>query len=179
MREWNVWMDILSSHPFEMNPFIYILCIENEVNDWYGKTGTSFFFPLCLLALFLLLRLLFAQFGDVDLLLALHHRFRQQLKHIVQMGVDLMRVSRKEFCGLVCQQGSDLSRWSRFKLTLSQLNSSMGRTRVNSSLTFLPWRSEKTSLRPSPMRYMVMSRRKMTLKGNMSKKMPRFIGSFS
>lgn len=59
------------------------------------KAGTSFFFPLGFLALLLLLRLLLAQFGDVDLLLALHHRFRQQLEHVVQMGVDLMKFSTK------------------------------------------------------------------------------------
>lgn len=62
---------------------------------------TSFLFPLCLLALLLFLWLFFAQLGDVDLLLTLHHRFGQQLKHVIQVGVDLLQFGPREsniFC---------------------------------------------------------------------------------
>lgn len=75
------------------NKLHFIFCISGS--RW--KAGTSFFFPLGFLALLLLLWLLLAQFGDVDLLLALHHRFGQQLEHVVQMGVDLMTFGTKIF----------------------------------------------------------------------------------
>lgn len=78
----------------EVSDFFIHYAFEMQKNKC---NGTSLFFPLWFLILLLLLWLLLAQFGDVDLLLALHHRFRQQLKHIVQMGVDLMKISR-EFC---------------------------------------------------------------------------------
>lgn len=68
------------------------------MNIGLKELSTSFFFPLRLLALLLLLRLLFAQLGDVDLLLALHHRFGQQLKHVIQVGVDLSSPRQRNMC---------------------------------------------------------------------------------
>ena len=50
---------------------------------------TSLLLSLGLLILLLLLWLLLAELGDVDLLLALHHRLGHELKHVVQMEVDL------------------------------------------------------------------------------------------
>ena len=53
------------------------------------QLGTSLFLSIHFLALLFLLRLLLTQFWDVDLLFALYHSFGEQLKHIVQVGIDL------------------------------------------------------------------------------------------
>lgn len=72
-----------------MLPFLlkYSSCFR-QITAYWQQICTSFFL-LWLLALLFLFWLFFAEFRDVDFLLALYNCFWQQLKHIVEVSVDL------------------------------------------------------------------------------------------